>query len=63
LEYSSYGKARAKHLCLEDGECSLPSGRDGFPHEAIEIASHHEKERQTEQPEGESKEKQTDTVS
>lgn len=54
---------RGKPFCLEDGECSLPSGRDGYPHEAIELASHHKKERQTEQPVGENKEKSADTVS
>jgi hypothetical protein len=27
-----------KPICLEEGECSLPSGRDGYPEEAIEIA-------------------------
>ena len=37
---------RGKPICLEDGECSLPSGRDGFPHEAIQIASGHTKEKE-----------------
>lgn len=48
---------RGKRFCLEDGECTLPSGRKGFPHEAIEIASQPEKERQTEQPIAKSEEK------
>jgi hypothetical protein len=30
---------RGKEFCVEDGECSLPSGRKGFPREAIQIAS------------------------
>lgn len=38
---------RGKILCLAKGECSLPSGRDGYPEEAIQIASGHTKERQT----------------
>jgi len=29
---------RGKPFCLEEGECSLPSNRDGFPEEAIELA-------------------------
>ena len=29
---------RNKVFCLEEGECSLPSGRNGFPEEAIQIA-------------------------
>ena len=30
-----------KWFCLEKGECSLPSGRDGFPEEAMQIAGLH----------------------
>jgi len=29
---------RNKVFCLEEGECSLPSGRKGYPDEAIKIA-------------------------
>lgn len=29
---------RGKIVCLAQGECSLPSGKDGFPEEAIKIA-------------------------
>ena len=29
---------RNKPYCLEEGECSLPSGRNGFPEEAMQIA-------------------------
>lgn len=29
---------KGKVFCLEEGECSLPSGRDGFPEEAMQIA-------------------------
>lgn len=29
---------RNKVICLEEGECSLPSGRDGYPKEAMQIA-------------------------
>lgn len=29
---------RNKAICLEEGECSLPSGRCGFPEEAMQIA-------------------------
>ena len=29
---------KGKAICLEEGECSLPSGRDGFPEEAMQIA-------------------------
>jgi len=29
---------RHKQFCLEEGECSLPSGRDGYPQEAMQIA-------------------------
>ena len=32
---------KGKRMCVEEGECSLPSGRNGFPHEAIRIASGH----------------------
>jgi hypothetical protein len=39
---------RGKRLCVESGECSLPSGRKGFPHEAIQIASAHTEEEQAE---------------
>lgn len=53
---------KGKAFCLAEGECSLPSGRKGFPKEAIEIASHREKERQTEQPVAKGKEEQTNTV-
>jgi len=33
-----------KAICLEAGECSLPSERGGYPHEAIQIASGHSEE-------------------
>ena len=29
---------RNKWICVEEGKCSLPSGRDGFPEEAMQIA-------------------------
>ena len=29
---------KGKAICLEKGECSLPSGRDGFPEEAMKMA-------------------------
>ena len=32
------GLQRNKRFCLEEGECSLPSGRDGYPEEAMQIA-------------------------
>lgn len=32
---------RNKVFCLEEGECSLPSGRDGYPEEAMQIAGFH----------------------
>jgi len=41
-----YKVVKGKTYCLEDGECSLPSGRDGFPHEAIQIAAGHTKDEQ-----------------
>jgi hypothetical protein len=37
---------RGKLFCLEDGECSLPSDRDGFPNEAIELATGYSKKEQ-----------------
>lgn len=40
---------RGKRLCVEAGECSLPSGRNGYPEEAIQIASRHTEEKQTEE--------------
>jgi hypothetical protein len=39
---------KGKRLCVEAGECSLPSGRNGYPDEAIEIASVHIEEEQSE---------------
>jgi len=32
------GMERNKPICLEEGECSLPSGRNGYPEEARRIA-------------------------
>lgn len=32
------GMVRNKPICLEKGECSLPSGRNGYPEEAIRMA-------------------------
>lgn len=32
------GLERNKPICLEEGECSLPSGLKGFPDEAMQIA-------------------------
>jgi hypothetical protein len=32
------GMEKNKPICLEKGECSLPSGRNGYPEEAIQIA-------------------------
>jgi len=32
------GFEKSKFVCLEEGECSLPSGRDGCPQEAMEMA-------------------------
>ena len=29
---------RNKWICVEEGECSIPSGRDGYPEEAMQIA-------------------------
>lgn len=44
LKAAGFEPERGKHICLEDGECSLPSGREGFPHEAIQMASGHTEE-------------------
>jgi hypothetical protein len=30
---------KGRPICLEEGECSLPSGRMGYPKEAIELAN------------------------
>jgi hypothetical protein len=48
LKAEGLSPEKGKPLCLEDGECSLPSGRKGFPHEAIQIASDHKEEEQAE---------------
>jgi len=32
------GMEKNKLICLEEGECSLPSGRNGYPEEATRIA-------------------------
>jgi hypothetical protein len=32
------GMEKNKPICLEGGECSLPSGRNGYPEEAMQIA-------------------------
>jgi len=37
LKAEGLSPEKGKPLCVEDGECSLPSGRKGFPHEAIQI--------------------------
>jgi hypothetical protein len=39
IEKSGYKIVKGKPYCLEDGECSLPSGRNGYTHEAIQIAT------------------------
>jgi len=44
LEKRGLDTVKGKAICLEDGNCSLPSGRDGFPEEAIQIASGHSEE-------------------
>lgn len=38
LEKKNLKFERNKSFCLEEGKCSLPSGRDGFPEEAMQIA-------------------------
>lgn len=41
LRKKGHNVVTGKAFCLEGGNCSLPSGRKGFPHEAIRIASGH----------------------
>ena len=48
LEAEGLGFERGRRFCVEAGECSLPSGKKGFPHEAIQIASGHKEKGQTE---------------
>jgi hypothetical protein len=38
LKTTDWKIVRNKVYCLEEGECSLPSGRGGYPHEAMKIA-------------------------
>jgi len=47
LKAKGWNLVKNKVFCLEEGECSLPSGRNGYPEEAIEIAcslTEHERE-------------------
>lgn len=37
-EHPKLSIIRNKVFCLDEGECSLPSGRDGYPKEAMQIA-------------------------
>jgi hypothetical protein len=38
LKKKGYKIAKGKAICLEEGDCSLPSGRKGYPKEAMQIA-------------------------
>jgi len=38
LKEKGWKVTKGKAICLEEGDCSLPSGRKGYPEEAIEMA-------------------------
>jgi hypothetical protein len=38
------GMERNKEVCLEEGICSLPSGRSGYPEEARRVAGLEDRE-------------------